>query len=258
MIDSPKMMLSLSCISIKLSITLLNNHKMTRSLIKLVLSTLSFDALAAYAQTISDGFAAQVAVYATPNPTMIIFKGHILALNNAIAAWGPKGNRGSHAQHVALVNAADVVKDDLRMLADYAQNTQPDNPTSWGLVGFAIKRPKSVLVALEMVQNLRNFISRDITGDNIRLKWKKPLGADPNDVKGYFIQRNNVPVQPAIGTSADGSRAIANVIGIVPDTSFVDTDPLVGANYYWVTPFNSVGYGVSSDVLMVASTKIKP
>jgi hypothetical protein len=30
----------------------------------------------------------------------------------------------------------------LRMVADYAQNTQPDNPTSWGAVGFPIKQVK--------------------------------------------------------------------------------------------------------------------
>jgi hypothetical protein len=226
----------------------------TRSIINLSLSKLSFTNLAGFAQTIHDGFVAQIAVYATPNPLMAAFLLDIKALNTAITAWGVKGNRGSHADHVALRNAADVVKNDLRMLADYAQNTEPDNTTSWTAVGFKVKRAKSKPVALEMVQNLRNFISRDIPAPAIKLKWKKPLGADESDVKGYVVQRNNVPEQPSI----DGSRAIANVIGIVTNTSFIDGIPFVGANYYWVTPFNTLGYGVSSDPLMVISTKLKP
>jgi hypothetical protein len=48
---------------------------------------------------------------------------------------------------------------------------------------------------------------------------------------------------------------IANIIGLVPNTSFIDTNPLVGENWYWVTPFNGVGLGVTSDGLMVVSTK---
>jgi hypothetical protein len=37
------------------------------------------------------------------------------------------------------------------------------------------------------------------------------------------------------------------VIGIVADTTILLEPQYVGANYFWVTPFNSVGYGVSSD-----------
>jgi hypothetical protein len=218
---------------------------MARSLIKLLLYSMGFDALRSFAQTIHDGFIANIADYAAPVPTMIIFQNDIDALSDAITAWGPPGARGSHAAHVALLDAADVVRNDLRMLADYAQVTKPDNPTSWGAVGFPIKRPKSVPQPLQMVQELRNFVSRDIPSGFIRLKWKRPLDADTSDVKGYIIQHNSTNVQPEINTSL----GVANVVAIVPNTSWQFQPPYTGANYFWVTPFNSVGYGVSSDPL---------
>ena len=227
---------------------------MTHSLINLSLSKLSYANLAAFSQTIASGFTSQVTDYPTPNPAMSALTADINVLNTAVTKWGVKGNRGSHADHVALKDAANTVRNDLRMLADYAQNKKPDDTTSWIAVGFKIKRAKSKPVALEMVQNLRNFISRDIPAPGIKLKWKKPLGTDSTDVKGYVVQRNNVPTYPV---SVDGSRGLANVIGLVPNTSFIDSVPFVGANYYWVTPFNTVGYGVTSDPLMVISTVIK-
>ena len=95
------------------------------------------------------------------------------------------------------------------------------------------------------MQNLRQFIARDIPSPFIKLKWKRALDTDPGDVKGYIIQYNSSNVQPEI----DGSRGVVNVIGIVTSTSIIIAPPFVGANYFWVTPFNAVGYGVSSDAL---------
>jgi hypothetical protein len=217
---------------------------MARSLIKLLLYSMSFDALRSFAQTIHAGFLAQVADYPTPNPAPAAFQSDITALANAITAWGPPGARGSHADHVALLAAAEVVRNDLRMLADYAQNTQPDNPASWGAVGFPIKREQSVPQPLQMVQDFRNFVSRDIPAGFIKLKWKRPLDTDSSDVKGYIIQHSDTNVQPLLG-----SAGIANVVAVIPNTSIQFQPPYTGANFFWVTPYNSVGYGVSSDPL---------
>jgi hypothetical protein len=224
------------------------------SLINLSLFRYTYAALAAFAQTIHDGFIAEVADYATPNPLMAAFQADIDALNIAVANWGIQGNRGSHAAHLALVAAAIVVKNDLRMLAEYAQNTQPNNPDSWERVGFKAKRPKSAVRPLEMVQNFRHFISRNVPPPFIKLRWKRPLNTAKGDVKGYLVQRNNVGVYPV---DPDGGRGIVNVIGLMPNTSFIDEDPFVGANYYWVTPFNSLGLGVTSSEVMVVSAKAK-
>jgi hypothetical protein len=219
---------------------------MARSLINLNLFRLTYAALAAFAQTIHNGFVALALDYPAPNPTMPIFQTDIDELNDAITAWGVQGNHGSHADHVALIAAATIVRNDLRMLASYAQNRKPDDFASWTNLGFNIKRPKSAPVSLQMVQNFHLFIARDIPSGKIKLKWKRPLATDPGDVKGYIVQFSNTIVQPAI----DGSQGVANIIGIIPNTSVLVEPQFEGANYFWVTPFNSVGYGVSSDPLL--------
>ncbi len=224
------------------------------SLISLCLSRYTYAGLAAFAQTIHDGFIAEIADYATPNPTMVDFQSDIDALNAAVVNWGIEGNRGSHAAHLALVATAIVVKNDLRMLADYAQNTEPNNPDSWETVGFKAKRAKSAVKPLESVQNLRHFIARNVPAPFIKLRWKRPLDTQPGDVKGYLVQRNNVNIYPVL---PDGGRGIVNVVGLQVNTAFIDEDPYVGENYYWVTPFNSWGLGVTSDSVKVISTKIK-
>jgi hypothetical protein len=218
---------------------------MARSLIKLNLFILTYEKLATFAQVIHDGFIAQVADYATPNPTMVDFQTDIDALNAAIFNWGLEGNRGSHADHVALLTAITIVKDDLRMLSAYAENTQPNNPDSWTDVGFTLKSAKTPPAPLQMVQNFHQFISRSLVAGTIKLKWKRPLEAAPSDVKCYVVQYNNSPVQPQI----DGSRGVVNVIGIVTDTSLIVVPPFIGANYFWVTPLNTVGFGVSSEAV---------
>src|SRR3569832_725286 len=132
--------------------------------------------------------------------------------------------------------------------------TKPLDPDSWSKLGFAIKRPKSKPVTLQAVQNFRHFISRDVDEPQIKLKWKRPLDTLKTDVKGYIVQRNNTSTYPV---SVDG-QALANIIGIIPNTSFIDVNPLVGENYYWVVPFNAIGNGVKSAALKIVSTKIAP
>jgi hypothetical protein len=224
------------------------------SLISLNLFRYTYAALAAFAQTIHDGFIAEIADYATPNPLMAAFQADIDALNIAVANWGIKGNRGSHIAHLALIAAAIVVKNDLRMLAEYAQNTRPNDPDSWERVGFKAKRPKSAVKPLEVVRDFRQFIARNIPAPYIKLRWKRPLDTQPADVKGYLVQRNNVDVYPLL---PDGGRGIVNVVGLKMNTVFIDEDPYVGENYYWVTPFNSLGLGVTSDSVKVISIKLK-
>ena len=132
---------------------------MARSLIKLNLFRLTYEKLAALAQIIHDGFVAQVADYATPNPTMVDFQSDIDTLNTAILNWGPEGNRGSHADHLALLTAVTVVKDDLRMLSSYAENAQPNNPDSWIVVGFTLKNPKTPPAPLQWFRTFTSLLA---------------------------------------------------------------------------------------------------
>src|SRR5690349_14251625 len=148
---------------------------MARSLIRLSLYRLSYLALAAFAQIIHDGFVALALIFTTPSPTMIVFQDHIDTLNAAILKWGTKGNRGSKLDHLNLKAAAEVVRNDLRMLANYAESTKPDNPEIWTELGFSVKRGKSKPIKLQAVQSFHHFITREIALPGIKLRWKKPL-----------------------------------------------------------------------------------
>jgi hypothetical protein len=218
---------------------------MSRSLISLNVLKLSYNTLKTLAQTVHDGFVAHALDYPAPLPALPLFQTHIDALDAAIIAWGPPSARGSHAQHVTLIAAANVVRDDLRQLALYAMTTKPDDKDSWNSLGFAIKRPKSAPAALQMVRDLRIFISRLVPTGSIKLKWLRPLDTDQSDVKAYVIQHNSTAVQPAL----NGSLGVVNVMGIVTDTSIILEPPYSGANFFWVTPLNAAGFGVSSDPL---------
>ena len=220
---------------------------MARKLISLSLSKLSYSALAGFAQTIHDGFITLIAIFATPNPTMVILQGDIDNLLVMIAKWGVKGNRGSTKDHANLKTAANLVREDLRMLADYAMNKAPYDPDSWIAVGFKLKKNKTKPPYLQMVQNFHQDISAALPAPIIRLRWKRPLDTERSQVKVYFVVRNNVPIYPV---STEG-HAIINIVGIVTDTAFSDVEPMTGENWYFVVPYNSSGLGVVSDPLLV-------
>jgi hypothetical protein len=215
------------------------------SQINLGLSNIPVRELADNSQSVHDGYVAEALVFPAPNPAMPIFQGHIDDLEDAITAWGPEGARGSRAQHDALLAAAKVVKADLKQLASYAMATKPNDPDAWRRLNFNIKRPKSAPEPLQKVRDFHIFVSRAVVAGTLKLKWKRPLDTDPGDVKCYIIQSSDTAVQPAI----DGSRGISNVHAMLTDTSIVLEPKYTGANYFWVTPFNAMGCGVSSEPL---------
>jgi len=229
-------------------------------LIKLVLSSMNFQALAAFAQTIHDGFIAQIADYPTPNPLMLPFQSAIDDLNDAITKWGVEGARGSKADHNNLKAQAKIVRGMLRQLADYAQNTMPNNPDSWQLVGFAIKAAKSKPVALEKVQNLRTVLNGTISVNDTNIRWKRPLGTKAGLVKGYILVMQDGPAPPAI----EGGKGLANIWDLSLDTNYVVQGsevakkfpaPVTKEVYLFVIPYNSVdgvvAYGGIQDPIVI-------
>lgn len=215
--------------------------------ISMNLDELDFGTLADFAKIIHNGFVAQAGDYPAPGPTMAIFLGHINDLNKAITAWGTKGNRGSTKDYSNLLKRTAIVKKDLTRLEKYAIATQPDNIISWGKVGFPLRKDRTKAGILQAVQNFHRFIARNIPGRHIKLKWKKPLETKRSMIRGYIIQANDKAIYP----EDPRKRMLMNVIGIVTETNFIDTNPLPGANYYWVTPFNSAGLGVRSGIVKV-------
>jgi hypothetical protein len=134
----------------------------------------------------------------------------------------------------------------VRRLAQYAQTTMPDNKVSWTALGFTVKEPPSKPQKLTVVQNFRLFFGSNLAGGIIKLKWEKPLDTKTSQVKGYIIQYNDLPVQPPMML---GGRGIINCWDVVSNTTITLVPPFVGANYFWITPFNSAGHGTSSDLV---------
>src|SRR5437016_10833314 len=72
------------------------------------------------------------------------------ALQNAILTWGVKGNLGSRAQHVALINARKAVEEIIRNLGGYVNGIAAgDQATilSAGMVANAVNAPLGILPA---------------------------------------------------------------------------------------------------------------
>src|ERR1700688_4192479 len=61
--------------------------------------------------------------FTTPLPALTVLQSNIDAVTAAQAAWGTKGNRGSHEDQVTLQNAALTLSQTLKSLAQYVENT---------------------------------------------------------------------------------------------------------------------------------------
>src|SRR3954471_2956574 len=61
--------------------------------------------------------------YLLPDPTLIVLQAAVTDVTTAIAAWGPKGNRGSHSDLVDLRNKALVLHQLLKAEAQYVELT---------------------------------------------------------------------------------------------------------------------------------------
>lgn len=186
--------------------------------------------------------------FTTPSPTLLALQTDITAVENAIAVWGPVGNRGSHADLVALRTAATTLYNDLLALADYVQNTAQlaagtDYVAMASIIstsGFGIKNPPQPQGLLGAPQNLHRVFKNSISLYTPLLGWKKPIGlTSPNNVKSYQVLRwttNNILLATVIATSTK--------------TSFLDVTAVAGTHYfYWVKGVNTAGPGAESNVL---------
>lgn len=186
--------------------------------------------------------------FTTPIPALTVITSDIDATEAAIAAWGPVGNRGSHADLMALRAAATQLYNDLLAEANYVQQTaQTANGTNYTAMaaqiitsGFSVKNPPVPQGLLGAPQNLHRVFSNSISLYTPKLKWKKPIGlTSPNNVKSYSIVRNTVNDLPS-----------ATFIQSVTKTSYIDVTAAPGQHYfYWVAGVNADGTGAPSMVL---------
>jgi len=115
------------------------------------------------------------------------------AMQAAILAWGAKGDRGSHAQHVALLDARHVVEENIRNLMGYVNGIAAGDTgmiLSAGMVVSDVRNPLGVLLA---PQNFRNPFSKHTLSGQTRLRWDKVKGAN-----SYNVYTAATPTDPFI------------------------------------------------------------
>lgn len=190
--------------------------------------------------------------FATPSPSMAQLQLDITDLEDAIAAWGPLHNRGSHLDLLTVRAAALTVYNDLIAEAAYVTNAAAIAAGSdYALMatiiassGLGVKNSPTPQGPLAPVQDFHQMISAIISIWTPKLKWLKPtLLQSPNNVKYYIIFR---------GDTNDFSQSVQ--IGTSTKTSFIDLNAAHAHHYYyWVAPFNAAGMGAVSPALSVST-----
>jgi len=190
--------------------------------------------------------------YATPNPSLASLSAQTTLVEAAITAWGPVGNRGSHAQLLDLRNKCLTLRNMLVAEAQYVTNTAAvaagnDYVLMATLIstsGFDVKNSPSPQGALAAPQNFHQMFSATISIYTPKLKWKKPIGLkSTNNVKMYHVYRN---VTNDIHT--------ATILAETTKTSYIDTAAAPATiYYYWCYAVNNQGEGAVSSNLQVST-----
>ena len=196
------------------------------------------------------------ASFATPAPALTVLQTAITDVENAIAAWGPKGNRGSHADLLDLRDKALTLAQTLKSLSQYVQNTAQTTAGSdyaamaaiIGTSGYQLANPRSLQGLLQAVQNFHAAVSPRYNPNQVKLLWKRPLNVTAKgNVKSYRILRGTTNVFSAAVQVATSTK-----------TRFVDinTTGTVQVWFYWVVPVNNAGDGAASEVVNVSLLSI--
>lgn len=182
--------------------------------------------------------------FPTPVPTLVSVTAELDTLETCIDNWGEVGNRGSHAQYLALVSAAQTTFDTLLILMDYVENTAAGDEPALISSGYPLKNAPSPQGVLGAPQDGRQLFQPTVPLSTPKIKWEKPLGVtSPGNVKGYKIFRNETGVFDP-----------DDLIGMSTKTSFIDTTAEPAKNYtYFVAAYNTAGNGVPSAAIGVST-----
>src|SRR5437016_5752087 len=116
--------------------------------------------------------------FPTPAPALASVQTQVTAVENAIAKWGPRANRGSHGDLVDLRLQALMLAEMLKAEAQYVQNTAQatagvDYATMGAIItssGYQLASAKTPQGVLQKVQNFHQFISRKLIRNEVKLK----------------------------------------------------------------------------------------
>ena len=100
------------------------------------------------------------------------------------AAWGDVGHRGSHEDYVNLCQSAQTLFELLQAMAKYVSNTAiqlaGSDYTALGVIltssGFDLSMAPARHAALGHVQDFCEKMENNLNRNQVKLKWKRPLG----------------------------------------------------------------------------------
>jgi hypothetical protein len=211
---------------------------MTKFVIKLRTSRYSHAGLLALAQSVAAAMNGNLN-YVTPNPTLLALGLLITDFSDAITAWGPRENRGSHMQHQVLLDARKALETGLNSLANYCESTTPYNKTAFLSGGWEVKKEAVPVGLVGPVLNFRQFISRVVPSGAVRLKWSPPAEAPKGSISVYRIM-NSLTADINTATQMELTRK----------TTFTDLDAGTRpSNFYWIIPVCTAGNGGIADVV---------
>ena len=188
--------------------------------------------------------------FGTPNPPLLTVQTATTNVVNAIAVWGPVGNRGSHASLVDLKNKTVILKGLVHALAGYVVSTAAvlagtDDTLMAAIItssGFTLKRTGAPVEALPMVQNFRQIVSTTLHPNQGEVTWALPLGTAQANVDFFKVLRSTGTVMAA-----------AVAIGYPSETKFIDTNTTgaIVVYNYWVIPVAHGHDGVPSAMVTI-------
>ncbi len=190
--------------------------------------------------------------FSTPLVPLANLQTAITDVQNAIALWGPKGNRGSHANYLDLQNKCVVLHQMLKSQAQYvtaqsaiiAGNDYSEMASIMASSGFELKTTGHPQGVLGQVQDLRKLASAKVNRNQVKLKWARPLGVtSKNNVKSYKVYRAN---------TVDFMAALQ--VATVTKSEFLDTNNTTGVvNWtYWIVAVGAAGDGLVSEPITIS------
>jgi len=175
--------------------------------------------------------------FASPSVSLVAQGALNDAFQAAILAWNVTGNRGSHAQHVALLDARKAVQDMLTNLEGYVNGIANGDAGLILSAGMVPNQLSPLLGILPAPTHFRSPYSKHTMSGQTRLRWAKVKGAD-----SYNVYTAATPTDPFV------------LIASVSKTLFVATGAPGRLGYYTVRAVGAAGLGIETTPLTAYSS----
>lgn len=210
--------------------------------------TLTWQSLNDFCTGVIGAMTTNAVTFPAPPVPLVDFSSDNNDLNAALTAWGAVGNRGSHADYIILLAAAQQVLNDLDAEAGYVQTVARasfpgsylDQVSTVLLAGMRAKDDSNRLAVWGAVNDFEQLVKPNLLNTGfVHLKWKKP------NVSPGAMSR-----PPAYNVYVSDDNITFTTAGTTSSTSF---NPNIGTGvrkYYKVAAVSSAGEGALSSAIV--------